>query len=95
MVDGVERTIADAYVSGAQTYLILATPGYQGQTVTVSYEEPSTNPIQDTSGNKAPEFANVGVTEPIGSSADGPDAAGAGRHADCGRGCDGRVGGDH
>ena len=60
-VDGVERTIADAYISGTETYLILATPGYQGQTVTVSYEEPSTNPIQDTSGNKAPEFANVGV----------------------------------
>ena len=60
-VDGVERTIADAYISGTETYLILATPVYQGQTVTVSYEEPSTNPIQDTSGNKAPEFANVGI----------------------------------
>ena len=65
-VDGVKRTIADAYVSGAQVYLILATPGYQGQTVTVSYEEPSTKPIQDTSGNKAPEFANVGVQNQSG-----------------------------
>ncbi len=65
-VDGVERTIDDAYISGTETYLILETPGYQGQTVTVSYEEPSTNPIQDTSGNKAPEFANVGVTNQSG-----------------------------
>ena len=65
-VDGVERTIADVYISGTEIYLILATPGYQGQTVTVSYEEPSTNPIQDTSGNKAPEFANVAVTNQSG-----------------------------
>ena len=49
-------------VDGDTVTLTLATAAAVGQTVTVSYTVPTSNPVQDVAGNNAPAFADRSVT---------------------------------
>ena len=60
-VDSNDVEIGSVYISSAQLTLLLASPVYQGQTVTMSYRVPTTNPIRDEAENNAPAFTGVAV----------------------------------
>ena len=49
-------------ISGATATVTLASAVAGGETVTVSYAKPNTNPLQDLSGNDAANFTNQSVT---------------------------------
>ena len=61
-VAGSPAAVSDVSISGATVTLTLTTAVTGGQTVTVSYTRPSTNPVQNTSGDDAPSFSNQAVT---------------------------------
>ena len=59
-VAGATRTLAandPVTVSGRRVMLTLAPPVAYGETATVSYTAPSSDPVQDVSGNEAPAFS--------------------------------------
>ena len=56
-------------ISGSAVTLILGTPVTHGQTVTVSYTKPGTNPVQDSVGHHAAALTDRAVTN------DTPDTA--------------------
>ena len=61
--DGVEVTVQSVLASSLDRLaLTLSSTIKQGQTVTVSYKVPETNPIQDTDGNRAVAFTDFAVT---------------------------------
>ena len=63
-VDGTERALTTSdpvSVSGATVTLTLSSPVGHGETVSVSYAVPSTNPLQDASGNPVAALADHGV----------------------------------
>jgi hypothetical protein len=49
-------------VAGSAVTLTLGTPVVAGETVTLSYAVPATNPVQDLAGNDAAAFSGVAVT---------------------------------
>ena len=58
-VDGDAGTNPSAVSVGTRTVtLTLATPVIDGQVVTVSYDMPASNRLQDVSGRNAPAFNN-------------------------------------
>ena len=61
-VAGAERTVSRLSVSGTSVNLLLSSAVTSGQTVTVSYTVPNTNPIQDLAGNDAAALTNQAVT---------------------------------
>ena len=61
-VDGSAATVSSVAISGAAVTLTLATAVTGGQTVTVSYTAPSSNPVQDESGIDAPALTDEAVT---------------------------------
>ena len=63
-VAGAARTVSNVAVSGRAVTLTLspAVPGGAGQTVTVSYDAPSANPVQDLAGNEAGDLSDRAVT---------------------------------
>ena len=73
-VDGDAGTNPSTVSVGARTVtLTLATPVIDGQVVTVSYDMPASNQLQDVSGLEAPDFDNFAVTN----NTDNPDVANA------------------
>ena len=61
-VDGNGTTPSSVSVGTRTVTLTLATPVIDGQVVTVSYDMPASNPLQDVSGRNAPAFNNFAVT---------------------------------
>jgi uncharacterized repeat protein (TIGR02059 family) len=53
LVNSVARTVNTVTISGTKVQLTLASPVINGDVVTVAYTKPSSNPIQDASGNQA------------------------------------------
>lgn len=64
-VNGSARTISSVSVSGTKILLTLASPVVYGNTVTVAYTKPSSNPIQTTAGGQAASFAAKSVTNNV------------------------------
>ena len=62
MVAGSARTVSAVAISGSAVTLTLSSAVTHGQTVTVSYAVPATNPIQDAGGNDAAALTNRAVT---------------------------------
>ena len=65
-VAGTSRTLSAVSVSGTSVTLTLGTAATAGQTVTVTYTKPSTNPIQDLAGNDAADLSSQTVTNVTG-----------------------------
>ncbi len=61
-VAGTSRTLSNVEVSGSAVTLTLSPAATHGQTVTVSYTVPATNPIEDWAGNNAAALTNEAVT---------------------------------
>ena len=61
-VEGNGTTPSSVSVGTRTVTLTLATPVIDGQVVTVSYDVPASNPLQDVSGRNAPAFNNFAVT---------------------------------
>ena len=61
-VAGTARTVSGVEVSGRTVTLTLSSAVNPGQSVTVSYAVPSTNPVQDVLGNDAEPLTNEAVT---------------------------------
>ena len=64
------QTPSSAVVSGATVTLTLATTAAYGQTITVNYTVPGTNPIRDAAGNPAAAL----TAQAVANSTDGPGA---------------------
>ena len=60
-VAGAARTVSDVDVSDETVTLTLSSAVTVGQSVTVSYVKPSTNPVQDLPGNDAAALTNQAV----------------------------------
>ena len=58
---GTAEAPTDVAVSGSTVTLTLATPAAHGQTVTVTYTVPGSNPLQDLAGNAAEKLENYEV----------------------------------
>ena len=61
-VDGSPVTVSSVAISGSTVTLTLGTAVTSGQTVTVTYGVPSSNPVQDTTGNDSAALMNQSVT---------------------------------
>ena len=61
-VDNTVRSISNVSISNRSVVLTLASAVENGQTVTVAYTAPNTNPVQDTAGNDLATFAAASVT---------------------------------
>ena len=57
-VEGTRRDVIEVDLDGAIAKLRLASPVRPGETVTVSYTPPATNPLQDAAGNAVAAWAN-------------------------------------
>ena len=62
LVGGVARTVSDVAVGGSAVTLTLSSAVTDGQTVTLSYTVPASNPIQDAASNGADALTNQAVT---------------------------------
>ena len=61
-VDSVGRTVEAVDIRGREVTLTLAEATVAGETVTVSYAKPASNPLTDPSGNEVAEFDERPVT---------------------------------
>ena len=61
-VDGVPRAVTGVSVDGAKVLLTLASAVRAGETVTVSYTVPGTDPLRDEARNPAAAFSDQAVT---------------------------------
>ena len=61
---GAAVTPSTVTISGKSVVLALASPPTSGQTSTVSYTAPETNPLKDLSGNSAANLTNQAVSAP-------------------------------
>jgi uncharacterized repeat protein (TIGR02059 family) len=52
-VNSVTRTVSSVSISGTKVLLTLSSPVVYGNTVTVAYTKPSTNPLQTSTGAQA------------------------------------------
>ena len=72
-VAGNPVSITEVSVDGSEVTLTLASPVPAGQTVSLDYTQPMSNPIQDASGNKAQSFtrwylvteSTITITNPV------------------------------
>jgi uncharacterized repeat protein (TIGR02059 family) len=65
MVNSVARTVNTVAISGTKVMLTLASPVVSGNTVTVAYTKPSSNPLQSTSGAQAETITAQSVTNNV------------------------------
>ena len=63
---GVMQTPTAISISGADVTLTLGTPAATGNTVTISYAPPASNPISDAAGNRAVALSAAAVTNNTG-----------------------------
>jgi uncharacterized repeat protein (TIGR02059 family) len=68
IVNSVVRTVSGVAISGSKVLLTLASPVKSGETVTVAYTKPATNPLQSTLGGIAETIIAQPVTNNITSS---------------------------
>jgi len=61
-VNSSARTVSSVTVSGTSVRLTLASPVAYGNTITVAYNAPSSNPLQTSSGGKVASFSARSVT---------------------------------
>ena len=71
-VDGASRTVTGVAVGDTKVLLTLAPAVRAGETVTVSYTVPGTDPLRDEAGNPAAAFSDYPVTNEVPATA--PDA---------------------
>lgn len=64
-VNSVARTISSLSMTDKNVYLTLSSPVKFGETLTLSYTKPSTNPLQCTSGTQAESVAAKAVTNSV------------------------------
>ncbi|MGB8492153.1 MAG: SwmB domain-containing protein, partial [Bacteroidales bacterium] len=64
-VNSTARTVSSVKVSGTQVLLTLASPVASGNTVTVAYTPPSSNPLQTATGAKAASLAVQSVVNRV------------------------------
>ena len=69
-VNGAARSVSTVGISGSTVTLTLSSAVASGNTVTVAYTKPGTNPIQDVAGNDAVNLAATGVTNSTGGGGD-------------------------
>lgn len=67
-VNSVVRTVSSVSISGQQVFLNLASMVIYGDVVSISYNKPSTNPLQTPSGGQAVSFSANAVLNNITSS---------------------------
>ncbi len=83
-VDGNDSTASNVAIDGTRVTLALTSTVTEGQTVTVSYTVPSSNPVQGTAGNYAEALTDQAVTNHTGivnhPATGRPEIAGTGRH---------------
>ena len=65
MVNSSARSVSSVSVSGAKVSLTLASPIVYGNTVTVAYTKPSTNPLQTAAGGQAASITAQNVTNNV------------------------------
>jgi len=65
-VNNETRTVTSVAVSGTKVLLTLASPVVFGNSVTVAYTKPASNPIQTTAGGQADSFSAQTVTNNVG-----------------------------
>jgi uncharacterized repeat protein (TIGR02059 family) len=65
MVNSVGRAVKSVTVSGAIVYLLLSSAVAENDIVTVTYVQPSANPLQTSAGSKAESFSNKVVTNNV------------------------------
>lgn len=65
LVDGVSRGVTAVTVFDSLARLTLGSSVAFGESVTLSYTQPVTNPIQDLAGNKLPSFAGASVVNNV------------------------------
>ncbi len=65
LINSASRTISKVAVSGTTVQLTLSTPVVYGDIITVSYTQPSTNPLQSTAGGKAETLSAHTVTNQV------------------------------
>ena len=61
-VNGAARGVSSVTVTGSTARLTLVSPVVAGNTITVAYTKPATNPLQDAAGNDAVNLAATNVT---------------------------------
>jgi uncharacterized repeat protein (TIGR02059 family) len=64
-VNSVTRTVNSVSISGTKVLLTLASPVVYGNTVTVSYTKPATNPLQTSTGAQASSISARTVTNNV------------------------------
>ena len=64
-VNSASRTVTAVAISGTKVNLTLASPVAYGETVTVAYTKPATNPLQTTAGGQASTMAAQTVTNNV------------------------------
>ena len=65
LVNSTSRSVKSVAISGTQVLLTLSTPVVYGNTVTVSYTKPSTNPLQTSAGTQAASISAQKVTNNV------------------------------
>jgi uncharacterized repeat protein (TIGR02059 family) len=66
-VNSTARSVSSVAVSGTMVKLTLASPVKAGETVSVAYTKPATNPLQTTDGGQAESLATKSVTNNVSS----------------------------
>ena len=64
-VNSTARSVSSVSISGTKVLLTLSSPVAYGNTVTVAYTKPSTNPLQTSAGGQAATFSAQSVTNRI------------------------------
>jgi len=65
MVNSATRSVSSVSVSGNKVFLNLSSPVVYGNTITVAYTKPATNPIQTPSGGQAASLSVQNVTNNV------------------------------
>lgn len=65
MVNSVARSVSKVAISGKEVYLTLASPVRYGDKVTFSYTQPSTSPLQGTTGTPVVSLSSITVTNSV------------------------------
>jgi hypothetical protein len=64
-VNSVTRTVSSVSISGTKVLLTLSSPVVYGNTVTVAYTKPATNPLQTSTGAQASSISAKTVTNNV------------------------------
>jgi uncharacterized repeat protein (TIGR02059 family) len=73
-VNSTDRTVSSVSVSGTKVFLTLVSPVAYGNTITVAYTKPSSNPLQTAAGGQAASMGAQTVTNRVGAPPPAPTA---------------------